>query len=187
VLTIHIDDQGAALTLRGIADRASAPAVLRVLGEVRRRQTQEVFEAEGWPPGSWRRLHSSTLAAAFTRGNEARKNKRKLTRPDGRITAGFRRFAFGGKKILAGLEKYVGYKVTGNRLLQGFTSFIGDVQHLGATIRPKNKKALRFPSGGGGFIFAKRVVIPARPVLVIRPQDPAELVEAAEAWVAGAK
>jgi phage gpG-like protein len=57
------------------------------------------------------------------------------------------------------------------------------VQQEGAVITPKRAKALRFSVGGGKSIFSKRVVIPARPYLLIKPDDPQKIVEAVEASI----
>jgi phage virion morphogenesis protein len=42
------------------------------------------------------------------------------------------------------------------------------VHQFGATIRPKKAKRLVFPGPGGQLIFAKKVVVPARPFLPLR-------------------
>jgi len=42
------------------------------------------------------------------------------------------------------------------------------VHQFGATIQPKNGKRLVFPGPGGNLIFAKKVVIPARPFLPLK-------------------
>jgi phage gpG-like protein len=66
------------------------------------------------------------------------------------------------------------------------------VHQFGAEIVPKQKKLLAFPGPFGAIVFAKKVVVPARPflplrkgssVVVLPPEWSAEVVRAARAFV----
>lgn len=50
----------------------------------------------------------------------------------------------------------------------GTNVFYAPVHQFGATITPKKAKRLVFPGPGGKLIFAKKVVVPARPFLPLR-------------------
>lgn len=71
------------------------------------------------------------------------------------------------------LQRSVTSQVSGNRILVGSNRVYAAVHQFGATIKPKNAKALVFrlrPAGKGkggnsGLVMAKSVTIPARPYL----------------------
>ncbi len=48
---------------------------------------------------------------------------------------------------------------------------IAATHQFGATIKPNNAKLLAFPGPGGRMIFAKKVVVPARPFLPLRKSN----------------
>jgi len=57
---------------------------------------------------------------------------------------------------------------------------------LGITILPKKGKALRFKIPGGGFVFAKKVVLPKREFIGLAGEDGAEVLALAEDYVKSA-
>jgi len=182
-IKVTVDATEARFTLGKVGRVLSVASVHRIIGAVMLTSINETFEQEGHPPGSWRRLHASSLAARFERGG-----KKKAFRRDGSNTAGFLRFAR-GKKILTDsgrLQTSIRPESAGSRLLIGTNLIYAKTHQEGAVIVPKKAKVLRFPVGGGRFAFAKRVVIPARPFLLFKPQDAPTMVEAIETAAAAA-
>ena len=53
----------------------------------------------------------------------------------------------------------------------GTNVFYARVHQRGATITPKKAKRLVFPGPGGKLIFAKKVTVPARPFMPLRPDS----------------
>lgn len=72
------------------------------------------------------------------------------------------------------LMNQIHYHVTSDLLLVGSNLEYAATHQFGATIKPKNKKMLSWKIGGVS-VFAKKVVIPARPFLGISIADEAEL------------
>ncbi len=180
-LTVKVNDGGLRIALGKAATKAETRSVHRVTGEVMRSSITDTFDQEGFPRGAWRRLNASTLAQQFTRGG-----KRKVAKKRGGQTVGFTRFVR-GKKILTDkrrLANSITYKSSGKSLVIGTSLIYARVHQEGAVIKPKTAKALRIPIGGGKVIFRKRVVIPARPFLLIKPHDPADVGSAVAASIA---
>jgi phage virion morphogenesis protein len=80
-----------------------------------------------------------------------------------------------GRGGAGGLMQSVTFKVDGRAVRIGSNKIYAGVHQFGATIVPKNKKALFFfLKGASGHVFgihAKKVTIPARPYLGIGPAD----------------
>ena len=74
----------------------------------------------------------------------------------------------------------------GDEVTLGTNLPYANVQNFGATIVPKNGKMLAFPGLGGVTVFAKKVVIPARPFMGIGAQDSADIDEKIQAVLAKA-
>jgi phage gpG-like protein len=163
--------------------------VLRILGNLMVRSVMQTFREGGSPAGSWRAPLGGSIRSQY----EARKRKKvgPLTKRQqaasygktlaGADTAAFSRFA-GAKKILITsgmLMRSVTFAVDSDASLVRVGSNLkyARIHQLGGVIVPKSRKFLRFPIGGGQFMFAKKVTIPARPFLVLRPEDPARLAE----------
>lgn len=66
------------------------------------------------------------------------------------------------------LQRSITMSATGNEVVIGTNRVGARVHQFGATIVPVRAKVLAFP-GPGGMIFAKRVVVPARPFMPINP------------------
>ena len=180
-IAVKVNDRKVLLDLSAMARRMRPRSMLPIAGEVMRGSIKETFEQEGYPAGSWRRVHGGTLAEQFTRGG---RNKRKTAKKRGGDTAGFRRFTR-GKKILTDsgrLQRSITYRTRGRRLVIGTSLIYAAIHQTGGVIRAKGK-ALRIPIGGGRAIFRKSVTIPARPFLVIKPQDPADIAGALDARI----
>jgi len=152
--------------------------LLKIAGALMVRSIQQTFMDSGSPSGSWRRLYASTMHTQFERPGKSGKS-RKAYRQTGEMTAAFSRFA-GAKRILISsghLRRSITSAVEPTQVRIGTNLKYGRIHHLGGVIVPKTKKFLRFPIGGGQFMFAKRVVMPARPFIVLRPEDPAKIAE----------
>jgi phage gpG-like protein len=80
------------------------------------------------------------------------------------------------------LYRSIDHDASGTQARWG-TGWIGaKVHQFGATITPKNAKALHFRLGGRD-VFAKRVTIPARPYLGISADNAADLEAAAAKFI----
>ena len=75
---------------------------------------------------------------------------------------------------------------TGDNVVLGTNVEYAAIHNYGGTIVPKNGKVLAFPGLGGVTIFAKKVVIPARPFMGFGAQDSADIDEKIEAVLAKA-
>jgi phage gpG-like protein len=174
--------------------RSKGP-LLRIFGNLMVRSTMQTFREGGSPAGSWRALFAGSIRSQYE-GRKRRKigplTKRQAQASYGKTgtgadTAAFSRFA-GAKKILISsglLMRSVTFAVdSGASLVRvGSNLKYARLHQLGGTIVPKNRKFLRFPIGGGQFMFAKKVTMPARPYLVVRPEDPGRLAEAARDYL----
>ncbi len=172
-LTVRINNQQVPLVRLGrMARLLGTKSLHNITGEVMRGSVSETFEEEGSPAGAWRRLQASTLAAQFTRGKRRTETKR------GRQTVGFTRFSR-GKKILTDkgrLQRSITYRSRGKKLVIGTNLIYARTHQFGAVIRPKRAGGvLAIPIGGGVTIFRKQVVIPARPFLLVKPGDAADI------------
>lgn len=63
------------------------------------------------------------------------------------------------------LLRSIGWQISGDKVAIGTNVQHARVHQFGATITPVNAKLLRWIGAGGTPIFAKRVVIPARPFM----------------------
>lgn len=71
-----------------------------------------------------------------------------------------------------GLQGSITFQVSGTSIEVGTNKVYGAVHQFGATIVPKQAKALVFRMGsGGGLVHAKKVTIPARPYLGFSEAD----------------
>ena len=161
---------------QGLRDKGP---VLRILGSLMLGSVMQTFYEEGSPAGSWRRVFAGSRVVKYEHG---KKNSRKAFKRSGENTAGFLRWNK-TEKILGGPSGSLARTVTfavdaAASLVRIGSNWRGArIHQLGGTIVPKNRKFLRFPIGGGQFMFAKKVTMPARPYLVLRPEDPACLAE----------
>jgi phage gpG-like protein len=159
--------------------------LLRIFGNLMVRSVQQTFREEGSPAGSWRRVFAGSRFARYERPGRTGKS-RKTLKQSGEMTAGFARWN-ATEKILGGasgrLARSVTFAVEPNLVRIGSNVIYARIHQLGGAIVPKNKKFLRFPIGGGQFVFTKKVTMPARPYLVLRPEDPGRLSEAGRDWL----
>ena len=165
--------------LQRLLDRLqSKSGLLAVLGNLMVRSIHQTMREEGNPPGSWRRLYAGTIQQQYEAKGKGKKPRKSWTK-GGRNTAGFLGFVK-NKRLLYGsgtLYQRIAYSVdeSSSSVTVGSALKYARIHQFGGVIVPKNKKFLRFPIGGGQFMFAKRVVLPARPFVVLRPEDPGQL------------
>lgn len=81
------------------------------------------------------------------------------------------------------LQRSISAKADASGVTIGTNLKYAKVHQFGATIRPKNGSRLVFPGPGGAMIFAKKVVVPARPYLPLRRD--ATIADLPPAWSAG--
>lgn len=83
-----------------------------------------------------------------------------------------------GGKVLSDtkrLERSIDSAATLDSVMVGSNLKYARIHQKGGTIRPKNKKFLRFPGSDGQDVFTKEVTIPARPYLGINDEDKKEV------------
>ncbi len=155
--------------------------LLKIAGSLMVRSIHQTFREGGSPAGSWRPLFASTMQQQFeTRGQR----RRQAYTPAGTHTAGFARFV-AGKRILMGpsrqLYRSINFSVDApaGAVWIGTNLLYARIHQLGGVITPRAKKFLCFPIGGGRFIKTKQVTMPARPFVVLRPEDPGRI---SSAW-----
>jgi len=152
--------------------------LLHIAGDVMVKSIHQTFREGGSPAGSWRPLYASTMAQEWESRGQGKRKRRSIT-TRGTNAASFTKFVK-NKRILMGaltLWRSISYRVEPgeNRVVIGSALKYARIHQLGGEIVPKAKKYLCFPIGGGGFIKTKRVVMPARPFIVLRPEDPSRL------------
>jgi len=81
------------------------------------------------------------------------------------------------------LRGSISWSISGGRLELGPNTVDAAVHQFGATIVPREKKALRIPAGRGGAVFAGKVKIPARPYIGFGPKDEQAAMDALEDWL----
>ncbi|WP_419832134.1 phage virion morphogenesis protein [Endozoicomonas atrinae] len=81
------------------------------------------------------------------------------------------------------LRNSLSYKTGNDEVEVGTNVKYAAVHNFGATIRPKKAKMLAFPGKNGKTIFAKKVVIPARPFLGIEQRQINLVQQTIEQWV----
>ena len=148
---------------------ATPTALLADLGEYVVQSTQERFRTSTAPDGSrWQanseNTYLSILGSQHT-GNDGLLNNRGINR-------------VASKRPLVGdgtLMRDIHYQISGNLLLVGSNLIYSATHQFGATIKPKNGKSLSWKIGNVS-VFAKQVVIPARPYLGISVADEVEMV-----------
>ena len=159
--------------------------LLKIFGNLMVGSVQQTFRDEGSPAGSWRRVFAGSRIAKFERPGRIRKGRRAITKA-GTPSAAFERFNK-SEKILGGqagsLARSVTFAVEPSLVRIGTNLIYARIHQLGGVILPKARKFLRFPIGGGKFMFAKKVTMPARPYLVLRPEDPQRLAESARDYL----
>lgn len=194
MVTLYIKSEGQDVVMNVIASMAARGVNTRPLmgklGEIIRGSVTRNFEAEG-RPSKWKPL--SNLTKEIYEGRalerlEARSSFRKLKREAARER---HRTAFltrhGGRKLLQGegdLRKSIDVgKITNTSVEVGSSLPYARIHQLGGEIKPKNKKALLVPIGGGRYLQLKKVTIPARPYLVLQDQDGAYILRAAKEYL----
>lgn len=177
-LKVTVNNREVTLRLGELARAIEPRAVLAIANQVMQASIDETFAQEGSPAGSWRRLHAGTIQRSF----QQRNSRGQVFLKSGRQSRPFLRFA-SGKRILTDtgrLRRSIVGRVEGDRLVIGTNLIYARIHQEGGVITPKRARFLVFRDASGKPIFARRVRIPARPFLVIKPEDPGRIVEAVE-------
>lgn len=69
------------------------------------------------------------------------------------------------------LERSIDSAATDDQVMVGSNLVYARIHQKGGTIKPKNKKFLRFPGQDGQPVFMKEVTLPARPYLGVSGDD----------------
>ena len=151
----------------------SPSAMYKDMGEYLEQTTKQRFGTSTAPDGKkWQPNSQATYLALLGE---------KDTKKDGTLSKkGINRVM--SKRPLVGqgiLMQDIHYQVSGNLLLVGSNMEYAATHQFGATIKPKNKKMLSWKIGNVS-VFAKKVVIPARPFLGISVADKTELTNIVE-------
>jgi phage gpG-like protein len=78
------------------------------------------------------------------------------------------------------------YRVEGTKIIWGTNLIYARIHNKGGVIKPVNAKALVFPNGHGGVVFAKKVTIPKREYLKLNDEAVASIMEFALGKIAKA-
>jgi phage gpG-like protein len=155
VITVTVNTSDLARALDAARARALdlSPA-MRVIAQRLRADTLRNFREGGWYPGKWpasgRVLTARTKANAKSKPYAAGRGPRTLM-----VTGTLR------NSIHAGMASGADFARIGTDVKYAA------VHQFGATITPRNAKALRFRLPGGGWATSSRVVIPPRPFLPV--------------------
>ncbi|MEW6424980.1 MAG: phage virion morphogenesis protein [Bacillota bacterium] len=160
-------------------------------GEIMLHSTMENFEAEGrpakWAPRS--RLTRMILDYTFMERAAATKRYRRAKKWTTR--AGILRSAVAmarGHKILqvsGDLKKSIHLQVLENEAVVGSAEIYARIHQFGGVIRPRRGRALFIPVRAGRYVVIKKAVIPARPYLLLQPDEKQKIVRIFEDWLAG--
>ncbi|MCA0338480.1 MAG: phage virion morphogenesis protein [Proteobacteria bacterium] len=166
---LNAEDQVKADALLGeLAGKTSNLAGgLKIIGEALLKEQNKRFETQTSPDGKpWEKLKPLTVA---TRGGATGPILRRR-----------------GHLMRSGA-----WQLSGTTLRVGVNTIYAGVQHFGATIVPKKAKrlAIPIPAGRGGrnkagFVFAKKVTIPPRPIVGFGPKDELATRNAIADWLA---
>jgi len=195
MVRIYVTSEGLEKLQDRIAEMVQRGRSLRVplgkAGQIMLYSVSQNFEAEGrptkWPPRS--RLTRMIMDYAFMEkaaaGSRYGQSKRWKTR------AGILRQAVSvarGHKLLqvsGDLRKSIHMDIKDSELIVGSSLKYARIQHLGGEIRPKKGRALWIPIRNGRYLLLKKVTIPARPYLVIQPDENEKIVRIFEDWLTG--
>ena len=81
------------------------------------------------------------------------------------------------------LKRSGAWQVSGATLRVGVNTIYAAAQQFGVTIKPVKAKRLAIPMGGGKFVFADKVTIPARPMVGFGARDETATRHAVEDWL----
>ncbi len=158
-ITVALQGDSIAMGLRALRKLGAEPApMMRAIGAALVETTHRRFESGTDPQGArWQ---------PWSRGYAAITTSRSILR---------------GQSGNSGLMGSITFAAEGNSVRVGSNKVYAAVHQFGATIVPKNKRALFFFMGGAkGVAFgvhAKKVTIPARPYLGFGPADRAAVHE----------
>lgn len=163
----HADKDRALAVLEPLGRAMAVPAAgLRIVGEALLREQNRRFKSQTSPDGAaWAALSPLT--------QELRGKAGPILRVSGR------------------LMRSGAYQVSGSTLAVGLNTIYAAVHQYGATITPKSASMLAIPARAGrggrnanGFVFAKSVTIPARPIVGFGVLDERAARRAVEDWIA---
>jgi len=153
-------------------------------GEILLHSVMRNFEEEGRP--RWKKWSPLTVRiyAGLAREKVERRYKRPATRAK-HMRVEMAKIAAG--KILSrsgDLKKsiHVG-RVTNESVEIGSSLVYARIHQLGGVVRPRAKRALCVPMGGGRYLMLKKATIPARPFLAVQEEDKLAIMRAARAYI----
>ncbi|ADY55131.1 hypothetical protein Sgly_0774 [Syntrophobotulus glycolicus DSM 8271] len=164
--------------------------MMRTAGEIMRASAGRNFEAEG-RPSRWKPLSSATkeiysgkLLDEYSQTKGYQNAKRESTRK--KRSQAHVQARLGGRKLLQGegdLKKSIVIgEITSSSVKVGSSLPYARIHQLGGTIKPRRKKVLMIPLGGGKFMWLKKVTIPARPYLLFQSEDQTAIVRALDSY-----
>lgn len=166
-------------------------------GEIMLHSTMENFEAEGRPAKWVPRSRLTRMIMDYTFMERAAATKRYRRAKKWTTRAGILRSAVAvarGHKILqvsGDLKKSIHLQVLETEAIVGASAQVGSVEkyarihQFGGVIRPRRGRALFIPVRAGRYVVIKKAVIPARPYLLLQPDEKQKIVRIFEDWLAG--
>lgn len=170
LVQISLNDKPVRIGLKKFVDRVRSQDMLNIIGNYMVGSVMRTFKDQGSPAGSWKPLAAWTATGAANR----------IGFRKGKVAIG-RRSAHhplrAGKQILidsSHLMHSVNYQVQSDSVMIGSALKYARIQQLGGTAgrKPPFKKK-----------DGKRPFIPARPYLVLRPEDPGNIVATLQTYL----
>lgn len=194
MVMVYVKAEGQDAVMNVIADMAARGVNTRPLmgtiGHIILSSVTRNFESEGRPT-KWRPLSELTREIYDGRLMEklhATKGFKKLKKEETRQRWESKFRAKSGGKLLQGegdLKKSIVIgKVTNTSVEVGSPLIYARIHQLGGEIRPKSKSALLIPVGGG-LLKLKKVVMPARPYLMLQVEDETYILRATKDYLVG--
>lgn len=177
-LSVTVNDQSVRVSLASVEKALRNPQpLLKIGGQVMRSSIVQTFRGQGSPDGSWAPLAASTRLRG--KGGAGRKILIQSGRLESSITDDSQ------------------YQISGNTLTIGTNLVYARIQQEGGfagrstpanrTLKHEIRKEARGvqgPRNRFGYFSFRRPYIPARPYLVVRPEDPQKIAAAMERYLA---
>lgn len=148
-MKLNVNNRELKIQLNRFSERLKPAPMLKIIGDYMVDSIATTFDEQGSPAGSW-----APLAPATLRRRRSRRKAQKILIDKGKL-------------------RDISYVVAGRSVLIGPNEFYGRIHQLGGHAGrrgPKNPGKPRKTIGA-----FRRPYIPARPFLVLRPEDPAEI------------
>lgn len=197
MVTVYVKTEGQEAVMNVISSMAARGTNTRplmgIIGHIILSSVTKNFEEEGrpkWKPisGLTQAIYTGSLISRLTATKSyqnIKRSKTKVARTSAYLTK------HGSRKVLQGegdLKKSIVIgKISNSQVEIGSSLVYARIHQLGGTIVPKKAKWLLIPFGPGQYLRLKKVVIPARPYLLLRDEDGTAIMRATQDYLLQAK